>query len=78
MRGRRRQIAECAVITCIGVLVPFALRYHLWWLVGTSNSAAGLGQLAQLLGISAAGIFAASYLARSLWRMRRDQASRPG
>jgi len=45
------------VITCIGVLVPFALRYHLWWLVGSDNSAAGLSQLLQLLAIAAVAIF---------------------
>ncbi len=42
LSGRRRQLAEAAVITCIGVLIPFALRYHLWWLVGSDNTAAGL------------------------------------
>lgn len=78
LRGRKRQVVESLVITYIGVLVPFAMRYHLWWLVGSSNSAAGLWQLLQLLGIFAVAIFAASYVPRSLWRMHRDQATGRG
>jgi hypothetical protein len=74
LSGRRRQLAESAVITCIGVLVPFALRYHLWWLVGSTNSTAGLSQLLQLLAISVVAIFSAAYLCGSLWRIRQDHA----
>jgi hypothetical protein len=72
LSGRRRQLAEAAVITCIGVLIPFALRYHLWWLVGSDNTAAGLSQLLQLLVITAVAIFSTAYLCGSLWRMHRD------
>lgn len=55
--GAGRRLIDATVITCIGVLVPFAFRYHLWWLVGSNNSAAGPSQLFGLLGIFAALIF---------------------
>jgi hypothetical protein len=56
--GIRRRLIDAAVITCIGVLVPFALRYHLWWMVGSTNSVAGLTQLTELLLLFAGAIFA--------------------
>lgn len=72
LSGRRRQLPEAAVSTCIGVLIPFALRYYLWWLVGSDNTAAGLSQLLQLLAIAAVAIFSTAYICGSLWRMHRD------
>jgi hypothetical protein len=63
---------DAVVITCIWILVPFAMRNHLWWLVGSSNSAAGLSQLLQLLSISAAVIFAAVYVPESLLHTHRE------
>jgi hypothetical protein len=72
LSGQRRRLVDAAVITCIGVLIPFALRYHLWWLVGSNNSAAGLSQLLQLLAVAAVAIFSTAYMCGSLWRMHRD------
>ncbi|MGO9079983.1 MAG: hypothetical protein ACLQDY_13210 [Streptosporangiaceae bacterium] len=69
LHGTRRRAVDAAVITCIGVLVPFAMRNHLWWLAGSSNSAAGLAQLLQLLAGSAVVIFAAAYACESLLRL---------
>lgn len=60
------------MITCIGVLVPSAMRYHLGWLAGSNNSAAGLSQLLRLLAVTAAAIFSTAYVYLSQWRMRRD------
>lgn len=48
------------------MLVPFALRHHLWWLVGTNNASADLTQLLGLLAISAAVIFGTAYIAESI------------
>jgi len=71
-RGARRRLTDAVVITSVGILVPFALRGHLWWMVGSNPDAAGLSQLLQLLGIAAAAIFATSYLSESLLRRHRD------
>jgi hypothetical protein len=43
-RGARRRLLDAGVITSVGVLVPFALRYHLWWLVGRAPRATGEGR----------------------------------
>ncbi len=59
--GIRRRMIDALVITCVGVLFPFALRYHLWWIVGNSNVTAGLSQLTELLLLFAGGIFAAAF-----------------
>jgi hypothetical protein len=56
-RGSRRRRIDAAVVTCVGVLVPFAFRYHLWWMVGTTNAAAGAAQIAELVALSAVVIF---------------------
>lgn len=66
LRGIRRRAADAAVVTCAGVLVAFAFRYHLWWIVGSSNAVAGLPQLLALLGISALSVFAVALALESL------------
>ncbi|MGH9091008.1 MAG: hypothetical protein ACRDZR_06470 [Acidimicrobiales bacterium] len=60
--GRRHRLLDASVIMSVGVLVPFALRYHLWWLVGSNNAAAGLAQLLGLLAISGVAYAAESLL----------------
>jgi hypothetical protein len=65
-RGARRRLLDAGVITSAGVLVPFALRYHLWWLVGATNADASLGQLVELLLFSAGMIFAVVLSAESI------------
>jgi hypothetical protein len=66
-RGVRRRLLDAAVVTSVGVLVPFALRYHLWWLVGATNADASLGQLTELLLLSAGMIFAVVLSAESMF-----------
>ena len=61
------------MITC-GVLVPSAMRYHLWWLAGSNNSATGLSQLLRLLAVTAIAVFSIAYVYLSLWRMRWSRA----
>jgi hypothetical protein len=51
---------DATVLTGLAVLIPFALRDHLWSLVGSSDAAAGVPQLAELLGIFTPGIFVTS------------------
>jgi hypothetical protein len=70
--GAARRFVDAVVITCTGILVPFALRYHLWRLVGSTNSTAGLSQLLGLLRISAVVIFAGAYSAESLLRAHSE------
>lgn len=72
LRGTRRRLADAAVVTSIVILVPVAMRGHLWWLVGSSNAAAGIAQLVQLLTISAAAAFAATFLLESALHLHRD------
>ena len=57
------------VLTCVGVLVAFAFRYHLWWIVGSRNAVAGLSQLLALLGISALSVFAVVFALETLLRI---------
>lgn len=65
-RGVRRRLLDAAVLTSIGVLVPFALRSDLWWIVGTTNTAATLSQLNELLAVAAGCIFMAAFVVESL------------
>ncbi len=58
LSGWMRRIVDALVAVSVGVLAPFALRYHLWWVVGSHNAVAGLGQLVALLTISSLVIFA--------------------
>jgi hypothetical protein len=67
--GIRRRLIDALVITCIGVLFPFALRYHLWWMVGSSNAKAGLTQLVELLLLFCGVIFAVSFAAETGLRL---------
>jgi len=67
--GARRRATDSMVITCIGVLILFAFRYHLWWLVGTTNAVAGLSQLVQLLMISGAALFLTVFGIESAFRL---------
>ncbi len=66
LHGIRRRVVDASVLTCGGVLVPFAFRYHLWWIVGGQNATAGIPQLAALLGIFALSIFFAVLALESL------------
>jgi len=54
-------LIDALVITCVGVLFPFALRYHLWWIVGSTYDVAGLTQLIELLAIFSGAIFATAF-----------------
>jgi hypothetical protein len=56
-RGSQRRRIDAAVVTCVGVLVPFAFRYHLWWMVGSTNAVAGAAQITELVALSAVVIF---------------------
>jgi hypothetical protein len=60
-RGIQRRLIDAVVITSIGILFPFALRYHLRWMVGSTNATAGLTQLLELLLLFAAAIFASAF-----------------
>lgn len=64
--GRQRRFIDAAVVTSIGILIPFAFRYHLWWIVSSTNSSAGIPQLAAMLGICAVLIFATTLSVESL------------
>lgn len=64
--GVRRRLIDAAVVTCIGVLVPFALRYHLWWVVGATNATASIQQLVELLLLAAGLIFGAAFAGESI------------
>jgi len=66
--GSRRRRIDAVVVTCVGVLVPFAFRYHLWWMVGSTNAAAGATQIAELIAISAVAIFTVTLGAEALLR----------
>jgi hypothetical protein len=64
--GAKRRAVDAGVSTCLGALVAFAFRYHLWWIVGSNNAAAGVPQLLFLLGMVALLIFASVFVVESL------------
>jgi hypothetical protein len=76
-RGARRRLLDAGVITSAGVLVPFALRYHLWWLVGATNADASLDQLVELLLLSAGVIFAVVLSAESIMGSHSESVQSP-
>jgi hypothetical protein len=75
-RGAKRRLLDSSVIMSVGILVPFALRYHLWWLVGSTNAAAGLAQLLGLLALSGIVIFGTTYIAESLLGLHSEPLTR--
>jgi hypothetical protein len=77
LHGVRRRAVDAGVLACILVLVPFALRYHLWWIVGSRDAVAGIPQLAELLGIFAASIFIVVFAVESLLRLHSKTSIRP-
>ena len=70
--GPARRVVDAAVITSVGMFVPFALRNGLWWLVGSDSSAAGLSQLVALLAISVLVIFATAYAAETALHLHSE------
>jgi hypothetical protein len=76
-RGVRCRLLDAAVVTSVGVLVPFALRYHLWWLAGASNADASLGQIVELLLLSAGVIFAVVLSAESIVGRHSESVQSP-
>ncbi len=67
--GIRRRLIDALVITCLAVFVPFALRYHLWWIVGSTNAMAGVAQLTELLAIFAGAIFVTTFAVEGALRL---------
>jgi hypothetical protein len=61
-----RHALESLCAASILVLIPFALRLHLWWVVGSTNKVAGLGSLAELTGLSFTVVFLLVLVIRSL------------
>jgi hypothetical protein len=72
--GIQRRLIDAVVITCIGVFFPFALRYHLWWMVDSTNAMAGLTQLIELLLLFAGAIFAAAFAVETGLRLHSQVA----
>jgi hypothetical protein len=70
--GPARRLIDAAVITSVGLLVPFALRNGLWWMVGSNSNAAGLPQLVALLAISILVIFVTAYAAETALRLHSE------
>jgi hypothetical protein len=58
LTGVPRRLLDAGVITCVSLLAALAFRNSLWWVVGSSATAAGLPALALLLGITALTVFA--------------------
>jgi NhaP-type Na+/H+ and K+/H+ antiporter len=70
--GPARRLVDAAVITCIGILVPFAFRYHLWWVIGSNNNSAGIPQLVAVLAIFAILIFSVTFAVESHLRLHSE------
>jgi hypothetical protein len=73
--GRRRRAVDATVLTSLLVLVPFALRARLWFLVDTSNAVAGVAQLAEMLALCAVVIFASVLVTEEVIGLHGDDQS---
>ncbi|MGH3286511.1 MAG: hypothetical protein ACRDPD_17835 [Streptosporangiaceae bacterium] len=73
LAGARRRAADASVLACGGVLVIFAFRNSLWWIVGSSGNLAGIPQLSLLLIIFAVPFFVLPFAAESLLRRHDDR-----
>ncbi len=76
LQGARRRALDATVVTCFGVIVAFAFRYHLWWVAGSTNAVAGNRQLLAILATFAGPIFGATFVFETI--TGRHAASRDG
>jgi len=58
LTGVPRRLLDAGVITCVSLLAALAFRNSLWWVVGSTATAAGLSALTLLLAITALTVFA--------------------
>ena len=72
LAGARRRAADASVLACAGVLVIFAFRNSLWWIVGSDGNLAGIPQLSLLLIIFAVPIFVLPFAAETLLRLHDE------
>ncbi len=77
LAGARRRAADASVLACAGVLVIFAFRDSLWWIVGSDGNLAGIPQLSLLLIIFAVPFFVLPFAAETLLRLH-DEPLWPG
>jgi len=64
--GGRRRALDAGVLACVGVLVVFAFRNSLWWIVGSRAAVARIPQAYALIGLAAAALFAVVFAVESL------------
>lgn len=69
----RRRAFDAGVASVGGVLTVFAFRFHLWWLVASTNAHAGLSQLVVLLSMAAGAVFVAAIVVETLLAYRRSE-----
>jgi hypothetical protein len=74
--GARRRAVDSGVAGCIAAVAALAFRDSLWWAVGSSQSAAGPGQFAALIGSAILVAFAVAFAVESLLRSH-SRAARP-
>ena len=78
LTGVARRLLDASVITCVGFVAALAFRNSLWWIVGSSATAAGLPELALLLGITGLTVFALVLALETALRSHPDQSGLPG
>ncbi len=71
--GARRRAVDALAATIVVGLVAFAFRYHLWWLVDSTNAQAGTRQLVLLLLSVAAPSFLVALVAETLLGLHSEE-----
>lgn len=68
MHGFRRRVLDASIAACVAAIMTLALRNSLWWVIGTSASAAGNAQFASLLGLAMLIAFSGALIVESALR----------
>lgn len=76
--GARRRAVDALATTIVVGLVAFAFRYHLWWLVDTTNERAGTRQLVLLLLSVGIPSFVVALAAETVLGLHSDDDDREG
>ena len=64
--GMQRRALDASVVACIAALVALAFHDSLWWIVGSSPSAAGTAQFATLVGSATFVAFLVVFMVETL------------
>jgi hypothetical protein len=74
LRGLKRRALDAGVVACIVAIATLAFRGSLWWVIGSSSSAAGPAQFATLVGSATLLAFGTVFTGETLLRSHSGPA----